>query len=439
MKKFKKFIYIPIMALLFGVLPSYEIFSSELSITDIIHSYNSYIGSYTSEQYSLFQDVSLLLYEQEKSKLIDENVFIQFDYIQGDTLSLTAYTCDNINLFPDTLHKQFLIGTTYKRFSAKYSISNKKFTSIDSLTGNTVTQNGSKTIGMIRFFRIRKYTVNGVVGDGNFDYEDTLRPTEKPTDGEYIWISSPKENTKLSGYIGQNNIGNYKIFDIEVYGRYLSKNGLFDTVGGIRTSIINSTKLVYADGVKLMGEGLGLKSFEWIVEPKNGEYAEYRMVFYAPMLKIGTYDLTLSQTVKSYDGSKNTLTDTIKGIEFLIDNYDDNIDSLPPSGGSSGEVDGDINNPFPSDKPDRPDSLNILDWLIYILDTIVYYVNSIVSAISTVISILVNSLMTLTSELMSAVGKFTQIFGMLPEPMPQLITLSATVLCFTTVINLIRR
>lgn len=262
--------------------------------------------------------------------------------------------------------------------------------------------------------------------------------------GDGIRIYSPPDGSSIRGYKSKDT-SNLKMYDIVVYGKYKSKNGLFDTVDGIKGSIMRSVSVKFGATERSVGEGVGVKNFAWFVEPKNGQEARFRMVLYVPMWKATTSDLTVKTTVKMYDGDKVTFTDTNKSITLLSDNTDENIDKDSPDvegaiGGSwddnSGVMDDDFING--SSAPNKPDSINPVDWIVWIIDYIVYFITNLINSLTTIVNTVLKAFADLTNEFTMAIGKFTQIFGMLPSPLPQLIVLSLSVLCMTTIIRLIR-
>ena len=262
--------------------------------------------------------------------------------------------------------------------------------------------------------------------------------------GDGIRIYSPPDGSSIRGYKSKDT-ANLKIYYIVVYGKYKSKNGLFDTVDGIKGSIMRSVSVKFGDTERSVGEGVGVKNFTWVVEPKNGQEARFRMVLYVPMWKATTSDLTVKATVKMYDGDKVTFSDTNKGITLLSDNTDENIDKDSPDvegsiGGSwddsSGVMDDNFNNG--STAPDKPEGVNPIDWIVWLIDYIVYFITNLINSLTTIVNTVLKAFADLTNEFTMAIGKFTQIFGMLPSPLPQLIVLSLSVLCMTTIIRLIR-
>ena len=262
--------------------------------------------------------------------------------------------------------------------------------------------------------------------------------------GDGIRIYSPPDGSSIRGYKSKDT-ANLKMYDIVVYGKYKSKNGLFDTVDGIKVSIMRSVSVKFGDTERSVGEGVGVKNFTWVVEPKNGQEARFRMVLYVPMWKATTSDLTVKTTVKMYDGDKVTFTDTNKSITLLSDNTDENIDKDSPDvegsiGGSwddsSGVMDDNFNNG--STAPEKPEGVNPIDWIVWLIDYIVYFITNLINSLTTIVNTVLKAFADLTNEFTMAIGKFTQIFGMLPSPLPQLIVLSLSVLCMTTIIRLIR-
>lgn len=474
MKKIKNFLIIPLVALIFGLLPQFNVFAHEVETLSLVNLDNNSILEFNK----LFIDsINTINSFEINVKKIVFNEFSSTFNTEYDALVYRFYN-DAVTTDVDNKAAYFrfqVLEVNSPNFSLEKSdsrmslnVSSSSIISKKTYRADFIFNGDEDDVGEISYYALSSINLvsesttsvevlsnyfNFSAGCTGFikkltnwsgdDFEvnvdtDISHPNEKPVDGEYLWISSPKENTKLSGYIGQSLVGDVKLkqFDIEVYGRYLSKNGLFDNSSFIKTSIINSFKLQYGEKTKQMAEGLGLKSFDWIVEPKDGEYAEFRVVLYSSMFEQGSIeDLTVSCTVKRYDGEKQVFSDTVKNIEMLIDNYDDNINVSPPEDGESGEVDGSVE----GSKPERPDSLNPLDWIIYILDLIVYYIQSFVNSISTAISSLLLAFQELTTEMTNATAKFVAIFGVLPSPLPQLITLSTTVLCVTTIFRLIRR
>lgn len=266
----------------------------------------------------------------------------------------------------------------------------------------------------------------------NFDWSD---------DKEGIRIFTPVDGSKIKGYT-QNQSANYKYYDIVIYGRYISKNGLFDTVDSIKAYIQNSVEVSHNGVTKRVGEGVGIKDFEWITPPKDGKEAQFKIVLYQGMWKTGVSDLKVKLTVKHYDGSKKTFEDINKDINLLSDNQDDNLYEPPVDdddaigGDWNDNLDGTITDPV--DKPNKPDSLNPVDWIIYIIDYITHLVTSLINSLTTIINEVVKAFSNLINEFTVAISKFTKIFSMLPSPMPQLIVLSLSVLCMTTIVRLIR-
>ena len=304
---------------------------------------------------------------------------------------------------------------------------------------------GNGRVGLVRTNKNDNFYV--LKGDVTYDGKilDTTPFVEVPS--EFIWkgdgirIDSPPDDSKIKGYV-QKQSDNYKYYDIVLYGKYKSKNGLFDTINSIKSYIQNSITVSHNGVTKRVGEGVGIKDFKWIIEPKNGQEARFKIVLYQGMWKTGISDLEVKLSVKHFDGEKVTYTDVNKNINFLSDNQDDNLYSPPVDddgaiGGSWNEnLDGTIIDS--TNKPILPDSVNVVDWIVYIIEYITYLITSLITALTTIINEVVNAFSSLINEFTTAIAKFTQIFGMLPSPMPQLITLSLTTVCLTTIVKFIR-
>lgn len=168
--------------------------------------------------------------------------------------------------------------------------------------------------------------------------------------GDGVKIYRPSDKQEISGY--QSGGSTMKWFDSVVYGKMtVDKEALPVYVGtsitlkSLKTVIQNSTIGRIGNETRRSGEGLGIKNFEWVDSPssiKQGDVLKFKMTIQMPMLEMGVHDFTVGvsmPTTKNYE----YFSDTKKDINFLIDNKDDNFYEPPPSGGSSGEVNGSDN------------------------------------------------------------------------------------------------
>lgn len=373
---------------------------------------------------------SYILYKGNKG-------IIYFEYMTAKSIDNVEFTSDDNEQSLTYTFKYNGTNTSVKHF--KYIYENGTWVKTES-NDVVLSSDGNRSVS-IKAWKIDGHEIYQNVGH--------IKPSDEDIpslnwEGDGIRIYSPPDGSSIKGYKSKDTV-NLKMYDVVIYGKYKSKNGFFDTVDGIKTSIMRSVSVNFANTERKVGEGVGVKNFTWIIEPKDGQEARFKIVLYVPMWKATTGDLTVKATVKMYDGDKVTFSDTNKSITLLSDNTDENIDKDSPDvegaiGGSWDDSSGVMDDNFinGSSAPSKPEGLNPIDWIVWLIDYIVYFITSLIKSLTTIVNTVLKAFADLTNEFTMAIGKFTQIFGMLPSPLPQLIVLSLSVLCMTTIIRLIR-
>ncbi|MVX63851.1 hypothetical protein GKZ28_09105 [Clostridium chromiireducens] len=187
-----------------------------------------------------------------------------------------------------------------------------------------------------------------------------LPQTSKPDILNYNWtgdgikIYNLDKGMNVSGYVDEDNL---KYFDIETYGKFTYKgsNTFFTSYAykKMQTSIQLSSVVTYGSLTRHAGEGLGIKSFQWISDTSHlntGDEIRFRIVYKIPMLDKGAYDIKIGTT---YNNGLSDLYmyDSVTGVNFLNENWEygspldtsgetGNVGSQPgnqpPSSGSNG-------------------------------------------------------------------------------------------------------
>lgn len=233
-----------------------------------------------------------------------------------------------------------------------------------------------------------------------------------------LFINNLKENIKVTGYL--TGTSPLKWYDIEVYGKFINDSSVIVNASLLKTYIINNTVVWHGDEKRRMGEGLGSKSFRWIQTPSGkGTIGEFKMVVTMPMLKEGVHNVTLGTTINLQEQTREYvwLTDTIKNVEFLGDNFEDNFEKPPvdvPEDGTSGQVGG-VGGNGTSDIPQVPEDGNIIDWLKYFFDVILWLVTYPFVLIGEIIGTLMNYIIDLFKSLAPVGDYLRQVLSFIPS------------------------
>lgn len=155
-------------------------------------------------------------------------------------------------------------------------------------------------------------------------------------EGNGIKIYNLEQGMNVSGYI-QDTL---KYFDIETYGKFVynGSNTFFTSMAykKMQTSIQLASSVNYGDLSRRTGEGLGIKSFQWVSNTSQlntGDIIKFRIVYQVPMLEKGGYDIKIGTTVN--DGVADIwVEDKVSGVNFLNSNwtYGEQLDTTGETG-----------------------------------------------------------------------------------------------------------
>lgn len=187
---------------------------------------------------------------------------------------------------------------------------------------------------------------------GTSTMNDVLNPRTSLSDilnynwvGDGIKIYNLTPTMNVSGY--QDTAG-LKYFDIETYGKftYNGSSTFFTSIAykKMQTNIQLASILTYGSQSRRCGEGLGIKSFEWISDTSHlnaGDVVKFRIVYQAPMLDKGVYDISLGTTYNN-GVSDLWISDTVKSINFLNENSETGVFNNTGETGNVGSQAGNI-------------------------------------------------------------------------------------------------
>ncbi len=156
--------------------------------------------------------------------------------------------------------------------------------------------------------------------------------------GDGIKIYNLEKGMNVSGYLDQS----IKYFDIETYGKFIYKgDDTFFTSFAykkMQTSIQLASVVTYGDMTRHAGEGLGIKSFQWVSDTSHlntGDEIRFRIIYQVPMLDKGTYDIKIGTTYNN-GVSDLYISDSVGGVNFLNSNW--NYGEPMDNSGETGNV-----------------------------------------------------------------------------------------------------
>lgn len=254
--------------------------------------------------------------------------------------------------------------------------------------------------------------------------------------GDGIKIYNLKPNMKVSGYMDNQ----MRWFDIEAYGQftYQGSDCLFTWFNykKMQTQILNSSCFTYGSLSRTAGNGFGVKNgdegFKWISNTnqlKKGDIVRFRVVYQAPLLEKGTYDVTVGATLPTGVGDGNYWSDTVAGLQFLNQNSDYGL-PMDTSGETANVIGDTPGNSTPTDSQSaNPDTSGKgpLEILGMVCTSILDFFKSIVS-VSTNLGNIMPALTTM----------FATMFAFFPSPIPQLITTATGIIIFVAVLKFLR-
>ncbi|MVX63132.1 hypothetical protein GKZ28_05395 [Clostridium chromiireducens] len=272
------------------------------------------------------------------SSYTNEAVFYS-SYASGSstTMYIGLYLCSNSNLSIVTSsssggYSMTAPGSTYYLFY--YEIDNNTGELFNQYATYCLTGSGGTTISSIStasgFLVKGTATINTKVAPDISDV--TLPPRLADSDilnynwdGNGLKIYNLTKGMNLSGYVSDDNI---KYFDIETYGKftYTGSDTFFTSIAykQMQTSIQLASTVTYGSMTRRAGEGLGIKSFQWVSDTshlKKGDVIKFRIVYQVPMLDKGTYDVKIGTTIN--DGSSNSyISDSVSSVNFLNENWE---------------------------------------------------------------------------------------------------------------------
>lgn len=446
MKKIKKFLIVPLVALFFGLLPHFNVFASD-DVSVLLN------PNYTSEE-NINNFIDLAVRAESEYPIVKSEIltFVNSLFTNDRPIEFVSVDTFNKSIIYHYLTLEDVAGSTfythYKNLSSEeylmYSARYERYSLSTLSYVGSGTSSGSYRVGDSSYtFKFNRLDYSSL---GYQDYNPNLpsveRPSIMPDNGNGIFISSPSDGVKINK-LTKNDKGYYEQhFKVRV--RYKPNNKGFVSSSSERDKsiIFSSTNGSYSDGD---GDGIIIHdSFKWITTPEkaldsvNSPYAECEFLYTTVFQNLGKKVFNISMQLNVLEGSEDfstfdyrEYTDSIN-IEFVCDeNYKDNV-IINPDGSSDNDNTGIVGG---DDFPTAPEGGSILDWITYLGQLIMWIVTYPFKLLAEISSILIGYISTLVSTLTETSVAITSLFTFIPQ---DILNVTYGIISFTLMYSVVR-
>lgn len=432
MKKIKKFLIIPLVALVFGLLPQRITFAEEnleisplwensISITSNNELATHFMSGGLDETTKNFL-FEIFSYEEFSNWNDYKNVFLTSNY-SSNKYYYYVFLCDDFRYWRNNGEVSGVVNPTGKEY-VYTSTDNVIFTlsSTSDLTGNSRLIYRNKTIP-IKLSHVT-FEDKGIYEDIYYypDFSpgsDSDRVESMPSVGNGIFITSLEDGQEYNSIKETNG---YPVV-YKVKGRYTMDFDLFAGDEADKLQIVNSLKST---------NELEVLSFKWIKSPSSqafkGGVVEYEVTLKTYFKDLGKQivDVTLMMDVDSDSTDFVTREHRYYSDYVYVDLISDS--DIPPS--YEDGVSDDFN-----EFPEAPVDGGILEWIQYFGNVIIWLVTYPFRLLGEVFSTLIGYISEMVGILQSTSEQITGLFTFIPD---DILKVTYGVISFTLMYSVVR-